>query len=315
MRKEASGEKGIGERNGMRGKAYTIHATPTRPSDPTRPKNKHASVHGPSFFLLMMLDGIGLAMITGSTILEGVVYWKNYYHLFWQAQTLSVFLWISGRTFQVIGLVWLLGFAATFQLNPRIEHIGMAFLTTGPLLNLTACFLFRDPADPDLLFNREWLSNELLELSGMLILDLSYIDVQEYYVFLIEAVGFFTLVLAATVEFEYKDRVSLPAVDVRLDLVHCSEAIGLGALTVVAFGLYKIHEAKEAERRRKRREARRERLSISGINAISGLSNGHSGVNSIHNSNGHRHEHQHESDSSSGSEEESSDDSEIPLMI
>jgi hypothetical protein len=195
----------------------------------------------------------------------------------------------------------------------------MAFLTTGPLLNLTACFLFRDPADPDLLFNREWLSNELLELSGMLILDLSYIDVQEFYVFLIEAVGFFTLVLAATVEFEYKDRVSLPAVEVRLDVVHCSEAIGLGALTVVAFGLYKIHEAKEAERRRKRREARRERLSISGINATSGHSNGHSGIKSINisinNSNGHRHEHQHESDSSSGSEEESSDGSEIPLMI
>jgi hypothetical protein len=125
MRKEA-GDKGLGERN-TSGKAYSVHTPHTahtahtttlamklpHSSDLSQTRTtvvaRHASVHNSSFFLLMILDGIGLAMITGSTILEGFIYWKNYYHLFWEAQTLCVFLWISGRTFQVVGLGWLLG--------------------------------------------------------------------------------------------------------------------------------------------------------------------------------------------------------------
>mmetsp|Transcript_32743 Transcript_32743/g.55207 ORF Transcript_32743/g.55207 Transcript_32743/m.55207 type:complete len:430 (+) Transcript_32743:167-1456(+) len=236
-------------------------------------KHSHSRSHS-LFGLLMILDGIGLAIVAGATILEGVRYWHDYYHLFWDTQTTCLLFWFGGRTFQVVGLMFLIAFAASFQMFPIIEYIGMFLITAGPVLNIIASYTFRDPADPDLLFNREWRSNELLELTGMLILDLSYVDMEEFFVFLTEALGFFTLSLAATAEFDYPNLTSLPTVEIRFDVVHLSEAIGLWCLTVVAFGLYRVHEHKQEKLRQKQvtklietqRRQHQHRLNTMGIN-------------------------------------------------
>lgn len=77
--------------------------------------------------LLMLVDGIGLAIITTATILEGYDLWIEFFHPYWDAHTVSLFLWFTGRTFQIIGLLFLIG--TTFDLKSSYFCILMTFTT------------------------------------------------------------------------------------------------------------------------------------------------------------------------------------------
>lgn len=57
----------------------------------------------------MLIDGIGLAIITAATILEGYELWIHFFHKYWEVNTTSLILWFLGRTFQIIGLLFLIG--------------------------------------------------------------------------------------------------------------------------------------------------------------------------------------------------------------
>jgi hypothetical protein len=81
-----------------------------------------------SLLLWMLVDGIGLAIIAGATLLEGVKLWNEYFHVFWETNPNSLGFWFSGRTCQLIGLFFLIG-----------EHTGCDFI---PKIN-SVCFLFR----------------------------------------------------------------------------------------------------------------------------------------------------------------------------
>lgn len=59
--------------------------------------------------LWMLLDGIGLAIITTATILEGYELWTDFFKNYWDYNTGSLLLWFAGRTFQIIGLLFLIG--------------------------------------------------------------------------------------------------------------------------------------------------------------------------------------------------------------
>lgn len=123
---------------------------------------------------------------------------------------------------------------------PILELIGMVLISTGPLLNLIACYLFTNNDDPHYLYKKEWASTELVELAGMLILDVSLIHMEEIYVLLAEVTGFLVLCCAAGLQFTYSPKVVLPSVSFRLDMVHSSECAGLIVLTVVAFAQYRM---------------------------------------------------------------------------
>lgn len=66
------------------------------------------AVHS-SIGLWMIVDGIGLAIVAGATILEGMRLWKNSFHLFWLTQKTSLLYWFGGRSLQVSGLTVLIG--------------------------------------------------------------------------------------------------------------------------------------------------------------------------------------------------------------
>lgn len=204
----------------------------------------HSSNNNSSTGLWMILDGIGLALIAACTILEGFDLWRDYFNEYWDSNSSSLTFWFSGRTSQVIGLVFLLIHAASFQLFAEIERFGMLMLTVGPILNLTACSLFDSGNDPLYLFNKQWLSSESLELIGICILDISLIEFEEIYVLFFEVTGFITLCCAAILDFEYDSSSNnssyFPMVELRLDLVHTNECLGLIILTIVAFGQYRI---------------------------------------------------------------------------
>lgn len=137
-------------------------------------------------------------------------------------------------------------------------------LTVGPIVNMSACYLFSRPTlDPDALYQKQWFSTELLELSGILILDISLIDMEELYVLVAELVGFAVLCCAAMLSFEYPPGNSavvtsfvaswlgwssgFPLIGAKLDTVHCSECFGLVLLMVVAYGQFRVKSHKHAQ--------------------------------------------------------------------
>eukprot|EP01040_Poterioochromonas_malhamensis_P016053 gene16053-18121_t len=214
--------------------------------------------------LWMLVDGIGLAIITAATILEGIELWKGVFKANWSDNSGSLLFWLCGRTSQIIGLFFLIGHASSFQIFPEIEQFGMLMLTVGPILNLSSCLSFHIPTDTNYLYNRQWFCSESLELIGILVLDISMIHMEEIYVLTAEITGFILLCCAAGLHFEYHaDRAldaitaslsssnvvvqalqQFPQVTLRLDMVHGSECLGLIMLMVVAYGQFRLKIAK-----------------------------------------------------------------------
>jgi len=189
----------------------------------------------------MIVDGVGLAIIATCTIMEGFELWRDYFSEYSDDNMPSIMFWVSGRLCQVLGLLFLISHAASFQLFPEIEKCGMAMLTAGPLLNLTACSLFDSGHDPVYLYNSMWISSECLELIGISILDLSLIDTEEYLVLTAEITGFFILGCAALLDIEYSaDGITLPKISFRIDVIHVSDCFGLFLLSVVAVAQYQM---------------------------------------------------------------------------
>lgn len=67
--------------------------------------NSMSTING----LWMLVDGIGLALITAATVLEGYELWIHFFHQYWETNTTSLTLWFLGRTCQIIGLMFLIG--------------------------------------------------------------------------------------------------------------------------------------------------------------------------------------------------------------
>eukprot|EP01036_Dinobryon_divergens_P027970 gene27970-36839_t len=212
----------------------------------------HATVHvntstSTAAGLWILVDGIGLALITACTILEAFDMWRDHYKACWISNSLPLIIWFGGKVSQVVGLLFLLLYAASFQLFPEIERFGMFMLTIGPLLNIVSCSLFDPGSDPYYLFNKRWLTSEVLEVIGIGTLDISLIDMEEKLVLFFEVCGFGILCCAALLDFEYPspypfeegENLSMfPKIAVRLDLIHTNECGGLLLLTLVAIGQY-----------------------------------------------------------------------------
>ena len=204
----------------------------------------HSHSTGSSMLLWMLVDGVGLAIITACTILEGYELWMNYFNEYWEFNVPSLTFWFSGRFCQVVGLISLIIHAASMQVFHELEWAGMMMLTAGPMLNMCACSIFDSGTDSSYIFNKQWMTSESLELLGIIILDLSLIEGPEHLVLLAEVIGFVTLACAAILDFEYDLGQSVPMVTVRVDLIHVSDCFGLGLLTVVAIGQYYIKISK-----------------------------------------------------------------------
>jgi len=223
------------------GEDATIAATAPVSAVHKHPTHSHSS--GQQLFLWMLLDGIGLAIIAGCTILEGGSLWKDYFSEHVHQNTGSICFWVSGRSCQVLGLILLILHAATMQVQPQVERSGMILLTVGPLLNICGCSLFSDPADPYFLYNRQWMATELIELVGISVLDLSLLDAEHLVILSAEVAGFSILACAAVLDFDFSNG-SPPEVGLKMDMIHLSDCFGLFLLTLVAVAQYAIKEQK-----------------------------------------------------------------------
>lgn len=59
--------------------------------------------------LWMLVDGIGLAIVAGATIMEGIHLWLEFFHIYWESDLISLLFWFGGRSLQVAGLTVLIG--------------------------------------------------------------------------------------------------------------------------------------------------------------------------------------------------------------
>ena len=209
--------------------------------------NQHTQQHNATSILLwMLLDGIGLAIIAACTILEGMELWKDYFIEYSEFNHPAIAFWICGRTSQVLGLIFLIAYAASIQAFPELEQAGMIMLTVGPILNMCACSIFDSGNGEDVtyLFNKQWMTSESFELIGISILDISMIDMEEYVVLTAEVTGFILLGVASLTDFDYEIGDFYPSATVRVDMIHVSDCLGLFMLTIVAIGQYFIKTVK-----------------------------------------------------------------------
>lgn len=132
---------------------------------------------------------------------------------------------------------------------PVIEQFGMLLISSGPILNMVSCFLFVGTGDP--LYKLQWYSTEIVELLGMIVLDISMIHMEEIYVLTAELSGFFVLSCAAILQFMYAPGAIIPVITTRADTVHSSECFGLLLLSVVAVAQYQMKVHKQERKKRK----------------------------------------------------------------
>jgi len=194
----------------------------------------------------MLVDGVGLGLIAGCTLLEGRDLWTDYFQEHASANQGSIAFWIAGRSCQVMGLLLLIAHAASLQILAEIESAGMTLLTAGPILNIIACSLFR--SDPELHFCSQWMLTEIIELVGISILDLSLLNMEHIFVLSAEVVGFSILACAAILEFDFSVVDDTSWIGTRLDPVHVFDCLGLLLLTIVAIAQYSIKESKHQKK-------------------------------------------------------------------
>jgi len=193
--------------------------------------------------ILWILDGIGLAILTACTLLDAFDIWNDFFIEYVSYNASSMSFWLSGRLCQVMGLLFLIGYAASFQLFHEFEIAGMILLTIGPFLNIAACSLFTSEDDSVFMFNRRWLFAEIMEVLGIVVLDISMIPGwKDVTVLFAEVLGYFVLGIGAVVEVEtFLGGTLFPAQwELRVDPIHVSDCVGLSILVVVTIAQFCI---------------------------------------------------------------------------
>ena len=147
-------------------------------------------------------------------------------------------------------------------------------LTVGPILTATASAMFDTGGlDPHALLNKRMVLTELVELTGILFLDLSFAEASNLLIFFIEIAGYMTLILSAICEFDFSPLVTqdsngflsdsvlskydtiiatFQATTVKWELVRVSDCFGLVLLSLVSYCQYR--ERAWEEKRDKERE-------------------------------------------------------------
>ena len=103
------------------------------------PHHQSNHAHQNDLIVWLVIDGLGLCMITACTSLDAIFSYGLYLHnpLITAAGgdvpdviAASLFWWM-GRTLQVVGLLLLIAYAATFQRFIELDRCGMMMLTVG----------------------------------------------------------------------------------------------------------------------------------------------------------------------------------------
>lgn len=168
------------------------------------------------------------------TFFEGVEDWHDGLRGGLESSPETVLFWVCGLLLAIFGLFFLIFHAAAFETVPDFEHVGMAMLTSAPLVNMCAWSMFDSGMDPTHFYNKQWMATEVIEWAGMTTLCISYIDADRYTLLVIELAGFFLLACAAMLNVIFLPDQTLPKLELRNDYVHIFDCFGLLLLCVVS---------------------------------------------------------------------------------
>jgi hypothetical protein len=194
------------------------------------------------FFSQMLIDGIGLGIITVCTTWEGIDDWEAPLSDYYPTNVPSIFFWISGLTLAIGGLVFLIINAAALESLHEWEHLGMAMLTFAPVINMLGWFLL-ETRDPFHVYNKQLYATEVLEFIGMSTLCFTYHCGHRYTLeWVLEMVGYIILACAAMLDVTYlPEKFVMPIIAVRTHNYHKMDVFGLFLLAVCGTGKYHIH--------------------------------------------------------------------------
>ena len=187
----------------------------------------------------MVIDGIGLGIITLCTLMEGMDDWQAPLSDYYPENVPSIFFWITGLSLAVGGLIFLIVNAAALEELPDMEHLGMAMLTFAPFINVVAWFLL-ETRDPFHVYNKQQYVTEVLEFVGMGSLDLSYFCGHNYVLeYVCELTGYLVLACAAMLDVTYlPGKLLIPVIELRTENYHRWDVFGLLLLAIVASGKF-----------------------------------------------------------------------------
>lgn len=190
----------------------------------------------------MLIDGIGLGIITVCTTLEGVDDWEAPLSDYYPTNVPSIFFWISGLSLAIGGLLLLIINAAALESLPDWEHLGMAMLTFAPFINVLAWFLL-ETRDPFHVYNKQQYATEVLEFVGMGLLCFTYFVGHRFTLeYFLELTGYSVLACAAMLDVTYlPEKFVLPVIEIRTQNYHKMDVLGLLLLAVCASGKFHIH--------------------------------------------------------------------------
>lgn len=121
------------------------------------------------------------------------------------------------------------------------------------MANIVACILFQHlnlmPIEEVIVLSSgslssrpSWLATELNELLGILVLDVSMIDIGSHKVLIAELLGFFLLIIAAMVDYYISPGHWRPIYILRKDLKSITDAMGLFMLSLVSIAHYRARQ-------------------------------------------------------------------------
>lgn len=83
---------------------HLLESSVTKPPQNHKPYSSNAALG-----IWMIVDGIGLALIAGATVLEGYELWVHFFKMHRMKNYHAIILWFAGRSLQVLGLLFLIG--------------------------------------------------------------------------------------------------------------------------------------------------------------------------------------------------------------
>lgn len=128
------------------------------------------------------------------------------------------------------------------------------------MLNIAACLLFEHlhilPVEDlivlssgEMKFRPSWFTSELNELFGILVIDISMMDIESYKVLACEVGGLVILIFAAAIDYYILPYRFYPFFKVRQDLLTIAESVGLVMLIMVAVAHHQKRNQDKAKKK------------------------------------------------------------------
>lgn len=205
--------------------------------------------------VFIALNVVGLLTLAYVVFIEVIHTWHEKFQPNLSTNLCSISLVLTSKTVIIASLLLLCNFALFCPETDSVEHLALGLMTVAPLLSICSILAWKnEPGTSTSLESKKGdLISEVLEFTGMVLLDVSQIPDSRVSCLLTEVVGYAILLASAmlcfdNVHFSTKDfwGITLKIIDRML----IADVFGLFSL--VGFSVFLFHEKGVAERLKNR---------------------------------------------------------------